>query len=295
MAIPEAFQSHLTGGATTLTRAWAITRRDGVVLGFTDHDCDLAFEGITFRAETGMSAKALSQTTGLSVDNSAAVGALSSEAISEDDVAAGHYDGAHLRIWLVNWTDVAQRVALFDGSLDEITRSAGAFEAELRGQAEVLNQPQGRVYQAPCGAVLGDAACGFDTSQPGFSADLVPDAVESRRIFRFEELAGLQTRWFEHGRLEVLSGPAAGLSGTIKSDREENGVRIVELWSSIRGPLSAGDTVRLVAGCDRRPDTCRWKFNNFENFRGFPHIPGEDWLMTYPTSSGVNDGGSLKS
>jgi len=293
MAVPEDLQAHLASGATTLARAWAITRRDGVVLGFTDHDRDIAFDGVTFHAETGMSARALVQTTGLSVDNSAAVGALSSEAITEDDIAAGRYDGAGLRIWLVNWADVVQRVPLFVGSLGEFTRGRGGFEVEIRGQAEALNQPQGRVYQTPCSAVLGDAACGFDTTRPGFFAHATATSIQSRRIFRFEGLTGFQPRWFEHGRLEVLSGPATGLAGAIKSDRPEGTARVVEIWSEIRGAVAPGDALRLVAGCDRAAGTCRWKFDNFMNFRGFPHIPGEDWLMSYPSRSGVNDGGSL--
>ncbi|MGC9417783.1 MAG: DUF2163 domain-containing protein [Rhodovulum sp.] len=293
MAISNQLQSHLLGGATTLARAWAIDRSDGVVLGFTDHDRNLEFEGVTFRAETGMSARAISQTTGLSVDNSAAVGALSSDAITEDDVVAGRYDAAKLRIWLVNWKDVEQRVPLFVGWLGEISRVNGGFEVEIRGQAEALNQPQGRVYQLPCSAVLGDKACGFDATQPGFTAQTTAVRIDTRRLFRFESLSDFQARWFEHGRLEVISGPATGQFGVIKADREESGARVIELWSEIRGAVGPGDAIRLVAGCDRMAATCRWKFNNFRRFRGFPHIPGEEWLMSYPTQSGVNDGGSL--
>ena len=55
--------------------------------------------------------------------------------------------------------------------------------------------------------------------------------------------------------------------------------------------MQPGDRVRLEAGCDKLPRTCRKKFNNFLNFRGFPDIPGEDWLMSYPIPSGQNDGG----
>lgn len=52
--------------------------------------------------------------------------------------------------------------------------------------------------------------------------------------------------------------------------------------------------VRVEAGCDKRMDTCQVKFANFVNFLGFPSIPGEDWLMSFPARSGVNDGGSLQ-
>ena len=55
-----------------------------------------------------------------------------------------------------------------------------------------------------------------------------------------------------------------------------------------------GDRVRIEAGCDKAEDTCRLKFANMVNFRGFPDIPGEDWLMAFPKGGGVNDGGSLR-
>lgn len=60
---------------TTWARAWMIRRKDGLVLGFTDHDAALNFEGIRFRPDHGMSARALVQGSGLSVDNSEAAGA----------------------------------------------------------------------------------------------------------------------------------------------------------------------------------------------------------------------------
>jgi hypothetical protein len=37
--------AHLGTGATTVCRAWAVTRTVGQVLGFTDHDRDLALDG----------------------------------------------------------------------------------------------------------------------------------------------------------------------------------------------------------------------------------------------------------
>jgi uncharacterized phage protein (TIGR02218 family) len=270
-----------------------VTRRDGAVFGFTDHDRDLAFEGILFRAGTGLSAKALSQTTGLSVDNAEAVGALTDAAVTEADLAAGRFDGAAVRAWLVNWADPDERALEFRGVLGEVVRAGGAFRAELRGLSEMLGQPQGRVFQRSCSAILGDAACGVDLAQPGYRAERAVEAVEEARVFRWAAFAGYDDRWFERGRFTVLTGAAAGLVGVVKGDRLSGGGRTVELWEALRAPVAAGDRVRLEAGCDRRPETCRLKFLNFLNFRGFPHIPGEDWLAAYPVSGGVNDGGSL--
>lgn len=295
MSYSAELKAHLASGSTTVARAFAVTRRDGLVMGFTDHDRDLVFDGVTFRADTGLTAKALQMGTGLAVDNSEAIGALRSDAINEVDILAGRYDGAEVKAWLVNWADVSERTLQFRGSLGEITRAGGAFSAELRGLSEQLNQPQGRIYHARCSAVLGDAHCRFDLNQPGYSDERAAEIVEGARVFRFVNFVGFDDRFFEKGRFRVLTGPAAGLVGMIKNDRVTSAtLRTVELWQALGISPVPGDTVRIEAGCDKREDTCRLKFANLVNFRGFPDIPGEDWLMAYPISAAVNDGGSLK-
>lgn len=290
-----ALYAHLKTGATTVARAYAVTRADGVTLGFTDHDRDLSFDGITFRAGTGMTAKALSQSTGLAVDNSEAFGALSSEAIREEDILAGRYDRAEVRAWLVNWADVSARVPQFRGTIGDLTRGAGAFTAELRGLSEALNQPQGRIYHSRCSAILGDGACKFDLSQAGFTLEIAAEAVNGARVFSFAAVSGFSDGWFEGGRARVLTGAAAGLIGVVKNDRSTaTGGRAIELWQGLGIDPLAGDLVRFEAGCDKSADSCQLKYANFLNFRGFPDIPGEDWLMSLPVRSGLNDGGSRR-
>jgi uncharacterized phage protein (TIGR02218 family) len=288
MGISETFQAHLDSGNTTVARCWALTRRDGMVLGFTDHDRDLSFDGISFKAETGLTARALAQSTGLSIDNSEALGGLSSAAVTEADITAGRYDGAEVVAWLVNWADVSQRVMLFRGALGEITRTGGAFQAELLGLAEALNTAQGRVYQTQCGAVLGDAACRVDLSNPAYAGEGMVAAIEGKSL-RISGLEGFAGGWFARGRLLALSGAAQGLSAPVKSDRLSGGIHNIELWGELRAALDPGDAVRLEAGCDKGFATCRDKFANQLNFRGFPHIPGEDRLLSIPVP--VPEGG----
>jgi len=283
--------AHLDTGATTLARCWRLERRDGLVMGFTDHDRDLTFDGVVFKASTGLDAAAVQSSTGLSVDNSQAVGALSDFGLDEVDIRAGRYDGAEVLSWLVNWRDATQRVLQFRGAIGEIRRSGGVFEAELRGLAEALNQAQGRAYHRKCSAVLGDQACGFDVSDAGYSVEVVVPAGAGS--FSIDGLTDFTERWFERGVLRVLDGAGEGLVGMIRSDRYRDGLRVVDLWADLPVTLAEGDLVRLEAGCDKSVETCRLKFHNFLNYRGFPHIPGEDWAMSYPTRAGVNDGGAL--
>ena len=293
MAGAAGLYAHLATGATTVCRAWAVVRRDGTVYGFTDHDRDLAFEGVAFRASTGLTARALQQTTGLSVDNTEALGALSDASVSEADLLAGRFDGAEVRAWLVNWASVEDRVLQFRGTFGEVSRAGGAFQAELRGLTEGLNQPQGLAYQRGCSAVLGDGKCRFDLTQPGYFTQRAVEGVVDQRVFRFAGFGGFDDRWFERGRLIGVTGAASGLVGLVKNDRIVGSVREIELWQSLGSDLVAGDLIRIEAGCDKRAATCRVKFANFLNFRGFPHIPGEDWLTSYPVSSRANLGRSL--
>ncbi|MBI6630436.1 DUF2163 domain-containing protein [Pontibaca salina] len=290
----ERFQAHLASGLTTLCRAWMITRKDGVCYGFTDHDCALAFDGITFRADSGMSALALQQGTGLAVDNSEAIGALSDASIREADIEAGRFDAAEVLAWLVNWADVSMRWLQFRGTIGQIRRSGGAFHAELRGLTEALNRPLGRVYQKPCTAVLGDSACGFDLDRPGYAETRPIADVAEQRIFRWEGLLEFEPGWFARGRLSVLDGAGKGLWGLIKHDRFEDNTRVIELWEPIRANLAPGERVRLEPGCDKGLETCRLKFDNLINFQGFPDIPGEDWVMAVPKASTANTGGSRR-
>jgi len=290
----ERFRAHLAGGPTSICRCWAIRRTDGVQLGFTDHDMHLSFDGILFRADSGLSAMALQQSTGLSVDNTEALGALSDASVREEDIEAGRFDGAEVRAWLVNWADVDVRWLQFRGTIGELRRGGGAFHAELRGLTESLNKPLGRVFQRPCTAVLGDGSCRFDLDRAGYSEVRPVEAVDDGRTFKWQGMAEFEEGWFTRGRLTMKSGAAQGLWGTIKHDRFEGGVRVIEIWEPIRAEVLPSDSVRLDAGCDKRTATCRLKFNNFVNFQGFPDIPGEDWMMAVPKQSGDNSGGSLR-
>lgn len=290
----SALEAHLGTGVTTTCRCWALSRRDGVVMGFTDHDTVLAFDGISFKPDTGLSALALQQSTGLSVDNTEALGALSDTAIREDEIEAGRYDGAEVRAWLVNWADVDARQLQFRGTIGELKRAGGAFEAELRGLTEALNVPLGRIYQKSCSAVLGDGECTFDLDTPGYVSARAAEVVTDRRVFRFADMAGFAPDWFRHGVLKVQSGVANGLQGMIKRDLVEGDARVIELWHPLGAEVATGDLLRIEAGCDKRMPTCQFKFNNLLNFQGFPDIPGDDWTISDPTRSPRLDGGSRR-
>ena len=149
--------AHLASGATTLATCWRIERGDGVVLGFTDHDEALSFGGTAYAPAHGLDGSEAPSKLGAQVDTAEEVGVLHSDAIAEEDILLGRFDGAEVETWRVNWRDVSQRWLVRRATIGEIVREDGVFRAELRSGQAALNVPRGRVYQALCDAELGDA------------------------------------------------------------------------------------------------------------------------------------------
>ncbi len=275
--IPPALQARLDSGVTTLTRCWRIVRRDGATVGFTDHDEDVVLDGLTCKAGTGFAGSEACASVGLAVSGSEIAGALSDDALSEADLAVGRYDAASIEIHLVDWSDPSLHVLLCRGVLGEVRREGPAFAVEIRSLADRLNEEGGRRYTATCSADLGDARCGIDLGASTFRGSGTVTALNSTSSVTVSGLDAFATGWFTAGRLVWQSGANAGLAVEVKRHLGSQ----LDLWQAMPEPIEAGDTFVVTAGCDKRFDTCRDRFNNVLNFRGFPHIPGNDFVTRY--------------
>lgn len=276
--LTPALQAHLDGGATTLCWCWRLTRRDGTRQGFTDHDRDVTFDGTTFEAAAGFTASEMKDQVRLSVGNLEVTGAVSSEHLAEADLVAGLYDDAAVEIFRVNWQDPAQRVLMRSGSLGEVKKAGSAFAAEVRGLAHYLQQPKGRVYQFTCDADFGDARCTVDREAPAYKGTGTVAVVTSARRFTVTGLDAFASGWFTHGLVTFTSGAAIGQRVEVKRHDAPGTTVTLELWQPVREPLVAGQTFTVTAGCDKHLETCKAKFANAANFRGFPHMPGNDFV-----------------
>jgi uncharacterized phage protein (TIGR02218 family) len=293
--IPPALQERLDSGATTLCRCHVLTRQDGVVQGFTDHDEDIVLEAATCLAGTGLSASEATSRLGLSVDGMEISGALADDSLSEADLAAGCYDAANIETWLVDWSDPSLRVLLSRSTIGEVRREGPAFSAELRSLSDRLNQESGRLYTATCSADFGDPRCALLLDDPAFRGVGAVETMLGTSSFTVAGLADFADGWFTAGRLTFASGANAGNAIELKSHTVDEDVVTLTLWQAMPQAIAAGDTFTITAGCDKRFPTCRDRFNNAINFRGFPQIPGNDYVMRYPVQGEPgNNGGSLQ-
>ena len=293
--IPSALQTKLDSGVTTLCRCWLIARKDGVTQGFTDHDEDIVLGEAICRAGSGLAGSEATQKLGLAVDASELSGALADDSLNEDDLAAGRYDAAAVELWLVDWSEPDLRVLLAKGSLGEVRRDGTAFTAEVRGLSQRLAETSGRLYTATCSADLGDARCKVDLASPVYRGSGIVVGVSATSSITASGLDAFDDSWFTAGKLTFSSGANAGLSVEVKRHRNDGAVAL-DLWQAMPEPIAAGDTFTVTAGCGKRFATCHDRFNNVVNFRGFPHIPGNDFVIRYPVQGEPgNDGTSMRS
>lgn len=82
---------------------------------------------------------------------------------------------------------------------------------------------------------------------------------------------------FDYGTIAFTSGSNVGLSMEVKA--YVTGAIILQL--PMPYPISVGDGYTLVGGCNRAFTTCRDVHNNVANFRGEPHLPGQDKLFQF--------------
>ena len=294
--LSPALQAHLDSGATTLAWCWRLARRDGTRLGFTDHDRNITFDGTVFEASAGMTTSEIHDSVGLAVDNLTVESALSSAHLSDHDLAVGKYDDAKVEIWRVNWSAPDQRVLMRAGSLGEVRRAGLAFSAEIRGLSHYLQQPQGRLYQFTCDATLGDKRCGVDLTQPIYRAACTVASANSNRRFTVTNLTAYASDWFARGLCRVVSGINAGSAIEIKRHTLADSIATVELWQPLAEFPIVGDEIELTAGCEKTFATCRDRFVNAINFRGFPHMPGNDYVTSVASPGNpANNGTALYS
>lgn len=294
-SLPDALADHLATGVTTLCHGWRVTRRDGVVMGFTDHDRDLVVEGLTLHAASGIAGSESVEAAGLAVTGAELSGALSSDALADADLAAGLYDGAAIDLLLINWQAPAQHVVLRRGTIGEVRVSDGVFTAEIRGAADALNQTRGRLFSTSCDADLGDARCGVDLAAPAHRAQVSVHAVDGALRLRVDGLSGHAQGTFARGRAVFASGANTGFATEVKAHLLDASGAVIRLWQRPPFAVAQGDALILTAGCDKRYATCRDRFSNALNFRGFPHMPGNDFVLTVAIpGEGGYDGGLLE-
>lgn len=291
--LSEALAAHLADDSTTLATCFRVIRRDGRVFGFTDHDRDLVFGGETYQAGSGFDASGASAENGLSAGTSDVTGGFSSALVTEEDLDAGLFDGARVETFRVNWQRPDERLMLSVQVIGEVSRTESAFAAELRPFTHLLQKAGGRSYGRACAVRFGSPECGLALKEGVHRFIATLSGIEAGRTLLCAAISGLGEGALAMGEVRFLDGPLQGTVAVIdRHGKSADGERI-GLWLPLKRLPEPGNRMELTIGCDRSFATCRDRFGNALNFRGFPHMPGPDFAYAYADGSSTHDGGVL--
>lgn len=261
------------GPLTSLALCWRIERGDGAGVALTSHDRPIVSGGDTYVAEPGVTPAAITRSLGLEPHSSEVAGALTASALTEADLALGRWDAARVRLTAIDWSAPdSGSIALLGGELGEVSLEGDSFSAELNGAASRLAAAPCPATSPECRAQLGDKQCRVDLAGRTIRAVVVSSAGNSITIGQ-----AVDGRYI-FGRLRYLSGANCGLESVILG---VSGAQLT-VRDRPRAVVEAGAVISLREGCDKRFETCVSRFNNAANFRGEPHLPGNDLLTRYP-------------
>lgn len=295
--------NYLASGNNVLATCWKVTRQDGTILGFTDWDVDLTDGVTTYKASTGYTRTAIAGENTLAVPNLEVQGVLDSTAITDEDIRSGKYDHADVRIFLVvppigageftneftteftlyqsalNNFNYYGMIKLRRGFTGQIRLTEGQHTTEIRGIAQLLAENFIENFTLDCQADFCDTRC--KQVAANFTSSGKVTSVTNSKQFAATILSGASgATIFNFGVISWTAGNNVGLNMEVKNWDGGN----FTLYLGMGRPIQVNDTFTVLQGCDHTFATCKSRFNNAINFRGFPNIPGLDLVM-FPQAS----------
>lgn len=293
--VPTLLQDHFNGDNTTLALCWRVTKRDGVVIGGTDHDRNItiasgAYAGTYYAGTTNISGTDISYNSDMSVDNMEVSGALPDTilipGITQDDIESGLLNYARVSMFVLNWASPDDgQVILHAGFMGPVTYdSSGMYKSEIRGLSDLLSQNIGAAYTDKCDVKrFGDERCLFDVASVTITSAVT--AVTSRRAFVVDGITTQPQGYFNGGLLTGLTGANTGFKRQVRIDNVGSATGNLVLFEAFPEDVEVGDTFSFAPGCDRLLATCRDKWGNLLHFRGYGvFIPGIDAILAGPVT-----------
>lgn len=172
---------------------------------------------------------------------------------------------------------------------DSTAYALGAFVVvETDTAAAGIYRQERRIYECTVAGTSASSAPAFNTTIGATTADgsvtwtaraawtqpaTVATVITQASVTLADDgIGAFADGWFDGGVVTWESGANAGVSQEVNGWVQAS--RTLTLFLSAPLPIAPGDRVRVTPGCDKSIATCRAKFANWLNFRGFPELPG---------------------
>ena len=298
--LSTSLKNSISAEVTTLANCIKITRRDGYMIGFTEHDRDLPIEGMIYKSIAGFEVSARKNSSDMSVGNMSlssyiyphkdtqhnSLKSLLKQSLIKEilqgknyikeltdiELMSGKYDFAQLEFFTIDYENLeAGKIVCNKGHMGEVSLRDNYFFAELRGQAQRLSQDGiCDVYSICCRVNLGDSRCGIDLRR--YSKLSHVTTAEGRNSFYSKDLENEPDGWFNGGVIKWLTGNNKDISMEIKEFTQGRCILALPMGYAIKSL----NRFKITAGCDKSFTTCKDKFDNVINFRGEPDLSSVD-------------------
>jgi len=287
--IPGALDAHYALGTTTLAVAIKITRADGTVFGWTEHDVADTVSAVVYSPDPGIAVSEIVTSAGLQVGN-LEIRTLNDETIfTAADIHNGVWRNAAFEIFRYNHQSPSDGIdPLLYGNVGEVRPMQNMVTVELLDLRQYLQPAVGSASSKTCRYRLGSTTrangglCTLDISGAPFTVSFTVTGVTSNRVFQDTARAEAED-YFGWGSVEWLTGNNAGVFRKVQSYAADGTFTLAE---QMYDTVQVGDTGTAVVGCRlRRDEDCVTKFNNVLNFGGEPDRTGLDDLASSPGGS----------
>jgi uncharacterized phage protein (TIGR02218 family) len=271
----------LTARELFMAEIYIFTLKDRTQLLYTSLDDNIVYGGTTY-SKFKIDRSSIKRVKGLEVDTLTLTvyPGVGDKIVNRNfiySVMRGDLDNASLvlrRIFYTSWggLEIGSKI-LFSGSVASVELDRTQVEIQVKSYIELLNISLPRkVYIPGCQNTLYDRVCTLNIDDYEFEGEVEGTQSTSNIIYCNLEQDDL---YFDLGFLTFTSGDNDGETRTIRT-YDKGMIRLIIPLEFIP---SANDTFIIYPGCDKRRDTCSEKYDNEDNYRGFPYIPQPEVVM----------------
>lgn len=253
-----------------LTKCFKITLSNKDILTFTEFSRDLNIENLTYKACNCFEENNNQNYSDITSGDDLVVAFIENINIKKDEVLSGKFDNALIEIFYIDYNYIGYgKIPLITGFIDKIQLIDNKIYLNISGTLNLLEKTIGETFSPLCRAKFCDKKCTLDINNYSFTGEISEIISDTEFCCTGTEIINKTTNYFKYGIIIFSSGKNKDKLIEIKQTNGNNIVLNTKLFYNIE----IGDRFKIIAGCDKKFQTCIKKFNNAINFRGEPNLP----------------------
>lgn len=279
------WNAHLALNVTQICHCLKI-EKGGISLYLTDHDRPLLFLEHDYVPDDNLHIAPAKFYRNLLDDKFEILTAIGDNGLSYDLIEADHLQDAQFYLYQVNWGMPDEYNLLKIGVVGNIYIEEAQLKITLHGIAKPLEKRHNRLLQEKCDAQFGGNRCNIDTGLAIYRKLGQISLLKTTHSFEIELPAGVDSGYFDGGSIEWQSGENTNIGAEklriMRQFKLSDSIHSIILQRAAKYPIALEDELKLTVGCDKSFETCRDRFANGAEFRGFDQMPGKAFKFTYP-------------